>query len=47
MSLPLPLPCRWCHHDDNQHDHADLSNPTALSPCRVEGCDCDDCEGDD
>jgi hypothetical protein len=48
MSLPLPLPCRWCYHDDDRHTLADtLSDPAALSPCLVDGCDCDDYEGDE
>jgi hypothetical protein len=46
MTLPLPLPCRRCHHDDDQHE-PEPPDPAVLCPCLVDGCDCDDYEGDD
>jgi hypothetical protein len=45
VSLPLPLPCRRCHHDDDQHELH--TNPAELCPCLVDGCDCDDYEADE
>jgi hypothetical protein len=48
VSLPLPLPCRWCHHDDDEHElHDTLADPTVLCPCQVDGCQCDDYEADE
>jgi len=48
LTLTLPLPCRWCYHDDDQHElHDTLADPTVLCPCMVDGCDCDDYEADE
>jgi hypothetical protein len=39
--------CRWCEHDETQHDiDSSLGEPFAF-PCRVSGCDCDDYEEED
>jgi hypothetical protein len=41
-------PCRWCGHPDWEHDIPGVgASGSALAPCGVDGCRCEDYDEDD
>ena len=46
--MTIPTQCRWCEHDDYQHEIGpDFEHDGGVCfPCIIVGCDCEDYEQD-